>query len=59
MSKSINQALLDAGIEIIRTGRSDARGNVVYLRYAGKEIRRPSASVIDVVVLREFGITLC
>ena len=58
MSKSINQVLLDAGIEIIRTGRSDARGNVVYLRYDGKEIRRPSASVIDVVVLREFGITL-
>ena len=58
MSKSINQALLDAGIEIIRTGRSDARGNVVYLRYAGKEIRRPLASEIDAVVLREFGISL-
>ena len=58
MSKSINQAMLDAGIEIIRTGRSDACGNVVYLRYAGKEIRRPLARVIDVVVLREFGISL-
>ena len=51
-----NERLAAAGIETVRSGHNDAFGNIVYLRYNGKQIRRPSASQVVEVVRREFGI---
>ena len=53
-----NERLVAAGIEIVRSGHSDAFGNIVYLRYNGKQIRRPSASQVVEVVRREFGVII-
>ena len=53
-----NERLAAAGIETVRSGHNDAFGNIVYLRYKGKQIRRPSDSRVVDVVLREFGVII-
>ena len=57
-SRSYNKRLSDAGVKTIRSGATDARGNIVFLEFNGKQIRRPSASIVVDVVRDEFGIDI-
>ena len=43
-----NERLAAAGIETVRSGHNDAFGRIVYLRYNGKQIRRPRHSITAV-----------
>lgn len=56
--RSYNSRLADAGIKTIRSGATDARGNIVLLEFNGKRIRRPAASIVVDVVREEFGVEI-